>query len=81
MYDKSELAMSLLGLCRITTPQFRSLRGMIKSGNKDAIEGACRFIYKSLYESHPSEKDRFHFYYVDEEHKIFGGWSLVSRLL
>lgn len=79
--DKSELAMSLLEVCHITTPQFRSIRGMIKSGNKEALEGACCFLYKSMYKAYPSDKDRFHFYHVDEKRKIFGGWHLVTNLM
>ena len=79
--DRKNKAISLLkhhlgGV--VSTQQFRTARGMLRSNNEEAQISAIRFIVSSMYIAYPTAKDRFCFLHCEDGYNQ--GWSIVDTL-
>ena len=61
-------------LSNINSQQFRSIRGMLNSGNEEAERSARNFIKSKAYEEYPTDKDKFYFQFNGR------GWSIVDEI-
>lgn len=58
--------------------QYKSLKGMLKSYNDEAVNGAIEFIVTQMYKHYPTSKDRFYAGFMFED--VHYGWDLVTSL-
>lgn len=59
---------------RITSQQYKSIKGILRSNNEEAVSNAREFIKSEMYKMYPTDKDKFYF-------SVNGlGWSAVDKI-
>lgn len=59
---------------RITSQQYKSIKGILRSNNEEAVSNAREFIKSEMYKMYPTDKDKFYFSFDG------CGWSTVDNI-